>query len=219
MGRALPFHNRQYGMVPAVKLRLQAGRRIMFLFGRLCRMAWNGPFYIGRIERPASVGDVLMKFLETAWRTVVLIALLALAAIAATGLWYEIISPKLFPPLEKQLKISARWDDGKTPDIPGGKNFRCTPDYPVLITIENEGKQAVGAVSFDVTARPPSRSTDVASPGLWHDVDAIIKPGYSFQQCWSVPLEASKLEGAAPSALIYEATIKAAKAFDGSGAS
>lgn len=162
----------------------------MFTLGRFARKIWNGPFYIGKVTRPASVGDVLMKLLETGWRFIILLLGVLAAGAASVATWAEVIEPRFFPPLEKQIKISAHWDDGKASVATVGKKpFRCSPDYPVMVTLENRSQRTVGEVEFAIDAREVNRSTILTESGFSRKADSIIKPGYVVRQCWSVPLE------------------------------
>lgn len=50
----------------------------------LVRAVWDGPFYIGPLSRPVSVGDVLLKTLETLWRAI--LSIVALLVVGGLGI-------------------------------------------------------------------------------------------------------------------------------------
>ena len=78
----------------------------------ILRAIWNGPFYAGPLVRPVSVGDAILKLLETIWRaSVAIIALAAGLGAVALG-WVYAIEPVFFPPASSKVKISAEFDDG-----------------------------------------------------------------------------------------------------------
>lgn len=53
---------------------------------RIIRLVWNGPFHIGKLSPPVSVGDALLKMLETAWRLILtVVGLLFLIGLALFG--------------------------------------------------------------------------------------------------------------------------------------
>lgn len=102
------------------------------------RAIWNGPFYIGPLERPVSVGDVLMKVLETLWRTGLVIIGLAATALVLLLAWTWKTSEEQKRALE-QMQISVRYD----PDI-------CGADRPLVVTFTNDGRRKITSVSYSV---------------------------------------------------------------------
>lgn len=161
------------------------------VFKGLLRKVWNGPFFIGTLTRPVSLGDALLKALETLWRTaVLLIALVALAALAL-ALWLQAIQPVFFPSLEKRILATVSYDDGSTPLPPsfGKKPFRCDADYPLKITFTNLSDVTVGTLNFSIEGRAPNRSTNVVQNAGWRSTDSVIPPDYKSESCWSVEVE------------------------------
>lgn len=66
----------------------------------IMRAIWNGPFYIGPLSRPVSVGDVLLKALETLWRAILSMVVLLIAGGLGIAAWVQIVEPTFFPPPE-----------------------------------------------------------------------------------------------------------------------
>ncbi|GLT02988.1 hypothetical protein GCM10007897_44250 [Sphingobium jiangsuense] len=178
---------------------------VLFTAGRVCRTIWNGPFYIGKVTRPASVGDVLMKLLETAWRLVVSAALLA----GVVSIWFGYLNDKLFPPLKDQIEISASWDDGTMVSLPpkigvkADTPLKCEGNWPVRVQFFNRSSKTVSLVAFSIQAHQPNRSMDVSEYTPTRESDVIIPPRMGYSQCWSVPIK----PGYDPSKLIYEANV------------
>lgn len=102
------------------------------------RAIWNGPFYIGPIARPISVGDVLMKLLETLWRAAV-IMVAAFAALLAI-LW--VVDKRASDAQEKALRnttVVASYD----PDT-------CGFARPIAVLVTNNGKLPLSYVGYEV---------------------------------------------------------------------
>ena len=55
------------------------------------RAIWNGPFYIGKLTSPTSVGDAILKVLETLWRGVIVFGLgcVAFVAVFLASSWFD----------------------------------------------------------------------------------------------------------------------------------
>jgi len=171
----------------------------------LLRAVWNGPFYIGPLSRPVSVGDVLLKTLETIWRTI--LSLIVLVVVGGLGIaaWMQIIEPLFFPPLKTQISATATYDDGsaKLPVSIGGKPFRCSQDYPIKVAFTNNSKATIGHLAFAIEGRPANRSNDVVEGAAWREADAIIPAGYTSEACWAISVE----PGFDPKTLDYKIVI------------
>lgn len=156
------------------------------------RKIWNGPFYVGRLERPITFGEALLKLLEVAWRIVVTIVGSAIAAGLALYLvitWW----PKLFPPLNKRLVTIAQYDPRS-----------CAKGFPVLVTIRNPTKTTIGSVNVHLAARLPGHSTDLNVSEYSRDFDIVMKP----YQIWQWCLKANGLpDGSDEAALVYTADV------------
>jgi len=188
---------------------------------RVLRAIWNGPFHIGRLSQPVSVGDVLLKVLETFWRAAVAIVGGAAAVAGTLSLWFLVVEPVLFPPLEKSIAITVRYDDGKQPLPPRiesatakpdpakdrYENFRCTSLYPLLVEFTNNSSKTVKHIGFEIAARYPDHSDDLANSN-YLESDAILKPHYSVKNCYSVTYR----DNSDIPALVHSAKVSAALA-------
>lgn len=61
---------------------------------RIIRLVWNGPFHIGKLSPPVSVGDVLLKVLETAWRLILAIVGLLLIIGLSLVAWIYVVEAR-----------------------------------------------------------------------------------------------------------------------------
>ena len=185
---------------------------------RIIRLIWNGPFHIGKLSPPVSVGDALLKVLETAWR----LFLVAISLLIAIGLslaaWIYVIEPIFFPPLKDQISVKVTFDDGSGPPpiiarSVGGeprKPFRCSADFPLKIEFTNESSETIGRIGFSIEGYAPARSRNLVQNGGWREADAVIPAGYKGQACWSVELE----DGSEPNELTYHVEIISADRAD-----
>lgn len=178
----------------------------------LVRAVWNGPFYIGPLSRPVSVGDVLLKTLETLWRAVLSIVVLLVVGGLGIAAWVQFVEPTFFPPLKTQIIATATYDDGsaKLPPAIGDKPIRCSPDYPIKVAIKNNSETTIGHLDFSIEGRPANRSDNVIEGGAWRQADTIIPAGYTWQSCWAVSVE----QGFALETLDYKIEIWGAKEAD-----
>lgn len=178
---------------------------MMAVKSRLIRAVWNGPFYIGPLSRPVSVGDVLLKTLEVLWRMVISTVVLILIIALGIAAWVQLIEPTFFPPLKAQISATAIYDDGtkEWPPSLNGKRFRCTPDYPIQVEFRNQSKTTIGHLDFAIEGRPANRSDNVVQQAAWMQSDEIIPPGYSWQGCWAVTVP----EGVSPRSLDYKVVV------------
>lgn len=140
---------------------------------------WNGPFYIGKISQPASVGDVLLKVLETLWRAIISIALVALGGLFAALVWM-LWGDRLFPPLKDQIVATAEfaWNEGQESD--------CTSEQPVKVTFENTSDKSIEYMQFYVEVFLEGHSTPSGDLGLL-STDIIIPPNHKAQNCFAFP--------------------------------
>lgn len=171
----------------------------------LVRAVWNGPFYIGPLSRPVSVGDVLLKTLETLWRAILSIVVLLVVGGLGIAAWVQVIEPTFFPPLKAHIGATATYDDGsaKLPPAIGAKPFRCSPDYPIRIAFKNNSKTTIGHLDFSIEGRPANRSDNVLEGSSWRQTDTIIPAGYTWQSCWAVSVG----QGLSPETLDYKVSI------------
>lgn len=179
----------------------------------LARAVWDGPFHIGPLSRPVSVGDVLLKALETLWRAIISIVLVLFVGGFGIAAWVQILEPAFFPPLKSQISATAKYDDGsaKLPPAIGAPPFRCSSEYPIRVTFKNNSKATVGHLDFSIEGRLPNRSSNVVQGSEWRRADAIIPAGYTWQSCWAVSVE----QGMAPEILDYSIDVWRATEADG----
>lgn len=184
----------------------------------IVRSIWNGPFFIGKLSPPVSVGDVLLKIMETVWRLLVaaigLVLLIALALVA----WIYVLEPLLFPPLKDQIYVEASVDDGSGPppinigsaSAKAEKPFRCSPEFPLKVRFANRSDVSIGKIGFSIEGYARGRSRNLVRNGGWREADAVIPPGYTWTSCWGVWLE----EGVEPSQLTYIVNVSSAEEAD-----
>lgn len=175
-------------------------------------MVWNGPFYVGPLSRPVSVGDVLLKSLETFWRALLIIVVAVVVGAGCIFVWVQVIEPTFFPPLKTEISAVALYDDGsaKLPPAIGGEPFRCSPDFPIKIVFKNNAREPVGHLDFSIEGRAANRSNNVIEGAAWRQADTIIPAGYTWQSCWAVSVE----QGFDPKALDYKIEIEGATEAD-----
>ena len=46
---------------------------------------WNGPFYVGPLVQPISVGSAILKVLEVAWRSLIVFLIIVLSTLLFTS--------------------------------------------------------------------------------------------------------------------------------------
>jgi len=66
----------------------------------------------------------------------------------------------------------------------------CDKDFPIYVKILNGSDRTIEKVSFDLVARYPGRSTNVAGFHYYSD-DHVLKPLTGFGSCWKAPLDDS----------------------------
>lgn len=160
--------------------------------GRFCRAAWNGPFHIGRLAQPASVGDVLLKVLETFWRSIILLLLVGCGLGAALYTWTVYVAPALFPLALTRVHASAVYDDGKGElppafqaiDSATGARFRCGADYPVMVAFQNLSNKPISDVMFDLVGRLPGYTTNYVSSSGYSNGGKILAPRAGWFACY-----------------------------------
>ena len=136
------------------------------------RAIWNGPFYIGRLEQPVTVGDVLMKCLETLWRGLIVLVCCAVAALAL-----------LFGGIELQDRQAER-ERGAIATTVSSYPAACSPAYPLSIQFTNTSKRTVTGFSYSLQGFEEGRSRDLAGYGdRYLSEDHILGPGVGLQTC------------------------------------
>lgn len=130
------------------------------------RAIWNGPFYIGPLERPVSVGDVMMKVLETLWRTALVVIGLATTVMLLFLGWSWKTSEDQKRALA-QMQISVRY----APDY-------CGAGKPLLITLTNDGRRKISSASYSVRISDSSGRDVAPAHFLWIEFSEAV-PGRS----------------------------------------
>lgn len=185
----------------------------------IVRAIWDGPFKIGELRQPVSVGDVLLKIFETLWRAIICIFTLVLVLGAGLGLWLLVIEPTFFPPAKDVVRTTSWFDDGEGVLPPVTRSVRsgetCPPRataaetaslqrrYPIQVQFWNDGNKPVTDLSFSLEGRLPGRSTNEVIGGSWLKYDGIIPPERGMVSCFA----ASVREGVNPRVLDYEAAV------------
>lgn len=134
------------------------------------RSIWNGPFYIGKLTRPVSVGDAIMKVLETLWRTAIIL-ILAFAAFLAVILGNSWLENRRNADALKHVVVDAHADDS------------CRQGE-FAITIRNNSKYTLTYVSYRVNMT--LNGADVTPEHLRHLwTGSDISPAHSLTTCHS----------------------------------
>lgn len=180
---------------------------------RIIRSIWNGPFHIGPLASPVSVGDVLLKVLQTAWRAIVLSALVLLLLVAlvlGAVAWEDHLKDKFFPPLETVVSAEVRHysDPGisrilENADGTANVAFPCMNEYPLSVTFSNGSDRPVGRLAFAIRAYVPGRTSNVLIGAEELEAAAIILPGHKWQTCFSAHSDTQMAMGQ----LVYVAKI------------
>lgn len=184
----------------------------------ILRAIWNGPFYIGKLTRPVSVGEVLLKILETVWRSIAVAVSVSALLTAGIMLWSYFLEPWLFPPLQSYLRASVVYDDGTDPKapplvFPDGKAakqpkemLRCESEHPIRVVIQNQWRRPIKSLVLSLEAFEPNRSTNLAENASWIDADFRVGPGHYVAACHSIAIANSS----DPKLLIYKVKVLAA---------
>jgi hypothetical protein len=143
---------------------------------------WNGPFYVGKLERPISVGEALLKLFETAWRAGVLFIIFWIVVIAAIAMGVGIEA--LRQPNAKDMTASVRLFD------PG-----CGVEFPITTRVQNRSWFAdAKVIHLSVAAsRKGSSENLISAPAVDHT--ALTRPSRSTDLCWQfsdLPLKAGE---------------------------
>ena len=168
---------------------------IAFRAGRICRAIWRGPFSIGPLVQPVTLGSAILKILEVIWKAGLSIVLLGAGLLILALIWQP-IDRAINPPFESQLAGEAHFD----PDS-------CSKDFPIVVIVRNRSKRALASAQIDLVIRQPGRSTDLNSePSV--DWDAIVQPGKANALCYRIPSDITE----DPKTLEYSVNIWSATA-------
>lgn len=134
------------------------------------RSIWNGPFYIGKLTQPVSVGDVMMKVLETLWRTA-LVGVALFAGLIALILGNSRMESRRNDDAERNVVVNAHRDPS------------CQPGE-FAVTIQNNSKYTITYASYRVNMT--LNGVDVTPDhlrNLWTGTD--ISPDHHLTTCHS----------------------------------
>lgn len=134
---------------------------------------WNGPFHIGRIQQPVTLGAAILKILEVLWRLLI-VGAVAMALIFMVAVILQVRSPS-YVRLSNEIEATVFHDTSI-----------CSDEFPLLISFKNNSKQTVGEISFTTIVRATGHSTDLAKFHSYRE-DAIIRPAGTHSGCWRVP--------------------------------
>lgn len=87
---------------------------------------WNGPFYIGKLERPVSTGEAILKIMETAWRGVLMAGLGWSAIMIVVGV-LAFISEITYESQEDDMALEAAVDEALAEDAPVDADWSDAP--------------------------------------------------------------------------------------------
>lgn len=180
---------------------------------KIIRLVWNGPFHVGPLSSPVSLGDALLKILQTVWRAAVLltaILLLLLTIVLGAIAWEDHLKERVFPPLAASVSVEVRhYSD---PDIPvllenpdGTANLAmpCMKEYPLSVSFYNGSDEPLSRIFFAIRGYVPGRTSNVLIAADELEADALILPGRKWQTCYSAQTDDQiDLDG-----LVYDADV------------
>lgn len=160
---------------------------------------WNGPFFVGKLTQPVSVGDVLLKILEVLWRAIILIIVLG---VSVAGYVYY-VHPVLYPPVKDSIRAKAFYaaDTQRPPPlvktVTGAKSLYpsmdeieaepCPKDFPIRVSLFNESNTALTNVRFDLEGFLPGFSGNRVQTerGAISD-ELILSPNRGVSSCYKI---------------------------------
>lgn len=152
---------------------------------------WGGPFRTPPLQHPITVGWVLLKILETIWRLVLVIALVA----AAIGgfVWYSQENP-----LSSKVKVELNRPYPACTD----------PKYPVSVTLTNKTGKTLGEIDVAFHLYERGRTVDVASYSSRNiELRDIVPAGHWVRYCFRMPQSEAGSDG--PFTVVAEVTYAA----------
>lgn len=167
----------------------------------MLRSIWNGPFFVGKLTQPVTVGDVMLKILEVLWRGLMALVGLMLGTAAVVAAYVYVIEPEFFPPAKDSVKVTAIYAadfDDPPPAIrtvTGGQalpsmaeveNRKCARDFPIRISIYNNGSKPITGVRYSLEGYQPDYSSNYVLGSDYVNSERIIPPGEGFSVCQRV---------------------------------
>ena len=141
---------------------------------RAARAVWSGPFAIGPLAQPISLGAALLRILEVIWKFGIAVLVAGAAVLALASVW-EPIDRTLNPTLESQLAGEAHFDPES-----------CSKEFPIVVIVRNRSNRALASAQIDLVVRQPGRSTNLNKEPSF-DWDAIVQAGKANALCYRIP--------------------------------
>lgn len=147
---------------------------------------WNGPFYIGNIEKPVKLGDVALKLLETVWRGGVLVCV---AVLVTLGVNIALDLKKQWDTEKMLNRDPAVSEDGRLRLAVTYPDSDCDKDKPIRVKILNLSNDKIFQYNWSFAARYEGRSTNLlwGKIGAYSDSDYVINPRGSVEFCQPIP--------------------------------
>lgn len=141
---------------------------------RVLRAVWDGPFSLGSLSRPASLGDVLAKIIEIVWKSVISVfGVLVVSVLAVVG--YSLYLDATRPSAE-DIVLTIRLND-----------VGCSSEFPVGIIAKNNSSHTVKSMNYSIYANEIGRSTNLVEYGYLSS-DFIVGPGEVVAWCIAEPI-------------------------------
>lgn len=181
----------------------------------LLQSIWNGPFFVGKLTQPVSVGDVLLKILEVLWRAIISIIALGLS-IAGYAYYFH---PVLYPPVEDSISANALYaanlpepppvvrSAASLPSRDEIESKPCAKDFPIRVLIFNNGSKPVTSISFQLEGYAEGYSKNYVEYDMGTQTsDRILAPNAGFSGCYRVRTK----DGIQPETLTYKVDVRSA---------
>lgn len=178
----------------------------------IMKSIWNGPFYVGKLTQPVSVGDVLLKILEVLWRAIISIVVLGLSV--AGYIYY--VHPVLYPPIKDSISAKALYTANlpePPPVVRTGSSLPsrdeierqpCAKDFPVRIMVFNNGSRPVTDIRFELEGYAEGYSKNYVEYDMGGlESDRILAPNTGFSGCYRVRTK----DGIRPETLTYKVDV------------
>ncbi len=138
------------------------------------RAVWSGPFAIGPIAQPISLGAALLRILEVIWKFGIAALVAAVMAIALV-LAGEKIDEILNPTLESQIVGKALF----APE-------NCSKEFPILVMLHNNSRRTLASARIQLVVTRSGFSTNLNNDDYIFS-DAIVQAGKDIGLCYGMP--------------------------------
>jgi hypothetical protein len=179
----------------------------------IIRSVWNGPFFIGKLAQPVSVGDVILKSLEVVYRLIIVVIGLLAAVAAILAVYSYVVEPMFFPPAKDSIEATAFYaadvaqPQPNLPTLPVQssnrnnqsalaeptlptmneiKSMPCDRKFPIRISMVNKGSSTINRVSFDLEGYASGFSTNYVENLNFAESAAILLPDRGWSSCYAV---------------------------------